>query len=91
MIIPLDPAVARALFDRLAQDPDAEPIPGGGFTCDLYDLDPPVALELYPAEGGIDVAAAFTLRYDEGLGGHYLGDKLETPESVRAHIAPILR
>lgn len=75
-----------ALFARLAQMDDAEPVPGGGYTVDLYELDPPVTIELYPVKSGFDVTAAFTLNYDDAMDGYYLGDKLETSESVLAHI-----
>lgn len=75
-----------ALFAQLAQMEDAEPLPDGGYTVDLYDLDPPVSIEVYPAKSGLDVAAAFTLNYDADMDGYYLGDKLESPESVLAHI-----
>ncbi len=79
-----------ALFQSLAVHGDAEPLSDGGLTVDLYDLDPPVSLELYPAKTGLDVTAAFTLTYDEALDGYYLGDKLESPEAVLAHIGPWL-
>lgn len=87
MIIPLDPPRAAALWARLADDPDAEALPGGGYAVDLYDLEPPVSMELYPAGGGIDVVAAFTLNYDDALAGYYLGDKLETPAAVIEHLS----
>ena len=82
MIIALTPAQVKAVMDNLAQSEDAEQLSDGGYTCDIYEIDPPVALELYPAKGGVDVAAAFILNYDDERDGYYLGDRLETPEAV---------
>ncbi len=82
---------ANKIFFHLATCEDAEPLADGGYTVDLYDLDPPVTLELYPAKGGLDVAAAFTLAYDEAQDGYYLDEKLESPEQVIAHIGSWLR
>ena len=82
MMIALTPHQLKAVLHTVEASEDAEHLSGGGFACDIYEVDPPIALEFYPVDGGLDVVAAFVLNYDEAMDGYYLGEKLETEQAV---------
>jgi len=58
-------------------DDDAEALGDGEYTVDIFELDPPLSLELAFAPGGIDVLAAATLAYDPVQDGWYIRDRVE--------------
>ena len=84
MKIKLNDAQEKALRAFLAENPDAEQLSAREYVVDLYDIDPPVSLDLVFVKGGIGVDGAAELLFDEALDGWYMGERLETPEQVRA-------
>lgn len=83
MRIKLNEAQDRALRAFLTDNPDAEQLSAREYVVDLYDIDPPVSLDLVFVRGGIGVDGAAELLFDEALDGWYMGERLETPEQVR--------
>ncbi len=83
MRIKLNEAQDRALRAFLTDNPDAEQLSAREYVVDLYDIDPPVSLDLVFVKGGIGVDGAAELLFDEALDGWYMGERLETPEQVR--------
>ena len=77
MIMEMTKQKAQAALVYFQRSEDAEEVSGGGYVCDFYELTPPVSIEAYPCDTGLDVVAAFVLNYDEELGGYYLGEKIE--------------
>ena len=73
MRIKLSEAQEQALRAFIADNPDAEQLSQREYVVDLYDIDPPVSLDLVFVKGGID----------EAMDGWYMGARIETPEQVR--------
>ena len=71
-----------ALRTFLAQCEDAEKLTEREYVVDLYDIEPPVTLDLVFVKGGVAVDGAAELLYDEEQDGWYMGDRLEQPEAV---------
>ena len=84
MRIKLNEAQESALRSFLQDNPDAEALSAREYVVDLYDIEPPVSLDLVFVKGGIGVDGAAELLYDEELDGWYMGERLETPELVLA-------
>jgi hypothetical protein len=82
--IKLNEAQESALRAFLQDNPDAEALSAREYVVDLYEIEPPVSLDLVFVKGGIGVDGAAELLYDEELDGWYMGERLETPERVRA-------
>lgn len=72
-------AALRAFLERFE---DAERLAGGEYVVDLYDLDPPVSLDLVFEEDGVSADGAAELRFDEELDGWYIGDRIAEPSRV---------
>ena len=68
---------AKRLEEYLNACEDAEALGGGEYAWDLFDFDPPVAVELAIAGGKVAVLAALELLYDEESGGWYPGERVE--------------
>ena len=83
MKIKLTQAQEDALRVFLEGFEDAEQLSSREYVVDLYDIDPPVSLDLVFVRGGIGVDGAAELLFDEALDGWYMGERLETPEQVR--------
>ena len=83
MRIKLNETQERALRAFLAENPDAEQLSAREYVVDLYDIDPPVSLDLVFVKGGIGVDGAAELLFDEAMDGWYMGQRLEAPEAVR--------
>ena len=84
MRIKLNEAQEKALRAYLTDNPDAEQLSAREYVVDLFDIDPPVSLDLVFVRGGIGVDGAAELVFDEALDGWYMGERLEAPEQVRA-------
>jgi len=74
-------AALRAFLERCE---DAERLSEREFVADLYDIERPVSLDLVFVRGGVAVDGAAELLYDEEQQGWYMGQRLESPEDVRA-------
>lgn len=83
MRIKLSEAQEQALRAFIADNPDAEQLSQREYVVDLYDIDPPVSLDLVFVKGGIGVDGAAELLFDEAMDGWYMGARIETPEQVR--------
>ena len=82
MRIKLNEAQESALRAFLQDNPDAEALSAREYVVDLYDIEPPVSLDLVFVKGGIGVDGAAELLYDEELDGWYMGERLDAPEAV---------
>ena len=84
MKLKLSEAQLGALKSFLANCEDAEGLSEREYVVDLYDIDRPVSLDLVFLRSGVAVDGAAELKYDEEQDGWYMGERLETPERVRA-------
>ena len=82
MIIQLNERQIAAAIQYLDHDEDAERLSDGGYTCDLYEIEAPITMELYPMKGGFDVTAAFYLAFSDELNGYYLGEKIDAEQDL---------
>ena len=84
MRIKLNEAQESALRSFLQDNPDAEALSAREYVVDLYDIEPPVSLDLVFVKGGIGVDGAAELLYSEEDRGYYMGERIEDAEEVRA-------
>lgn len=70
-----------ALRARLDAFFDAQAMGDDEYVVDLYDVDPPLSLEL-SLKNGLDIMAAERMAYDDALNGYYVC----APETDRARI-----
>lgn len=82
MHIKLTEAQVQALKAYLADSEDAEQLSAREYVADLYDIAQPISLDIVFVKGGIGVDGAAELKYDEAQDGWYMGDRLETPETI---------
>ena len=73
-----------ALRTFLEDCEDAERLSEREYVVDLYDIQPPVTMDLVFVKGGVAVDGAAELLYDEEQDGWYMGQRLDGPEDVRA-------
>lgn len=66
----------------LARSEDAEKLTEREYVLDLYDIEPPVTLDMVFVKGGIAIDGAAVLHYDAEMDGWYMGERLETPDQV---------
>ena len=74
-------AALRAFLDGFE---DAEQLSAREYVVDLYDIPEPVSLDLVFVKGGVAVDGAARLEYDAEQDGWYMGERLDSPEAVRA-------
>ena len=84
MRIRLDEAQISALKAFLEENPDAEQLSQREYVVDLYDIEPPVTIDLVFVKGGIGVDGAAELKYDEQMDGWYMDKRLEDQEQGSA-------
>lgn len=70
----------------LSGNEDCEALSENEYVVDLYDMEPPVTMNLTLVKDGVDVEAAAELLYDEEQDGWYMGERIED----EARIAKIL-
>ena len=63
---------------------DAEQLSTREYVVDLYDISEPVSLDLVFVKGGVAIDGAAQLKYDTDQDGWYMGERLDSPEAVRA-------
>ena len=63
---------------------DAEQLSAREYVVDLYDISEPVSLDLVFVKGGVAIDGAAQLKYDADQDGWYMGERLNSPEAVRA-------
>ncbi len=84
MKIKLTQAQEEALRAFLEGFEDAERLSAREYVVDLYDIPVPVSLDLVFVRGGVAVDGAAELLYDAEQDGWYMGQRLESPDDVRA-------
>jgi len=89
MKIKLTQAQEEALRAFLEAFEDAEQLSAREYVVDLYDIPRPVSLDLVFVKGGVAVDGAAELLYDEAQDGWYMGQRLESPEDVRAALEQV--
>lgn len=71
----------KAFLDRFE---DGEQLSESEYVVDLYDLEPPISIDLTFLKDAVRIEGAAELKFDEEMDGWYIGDRLEEPEAVRA-------
>lgn len=84
MKIPLTAEQLSALKTFLTTFEDSEQLSEKEFVVDLYDLEPPISLDISLGNGCLFVDGAAEMKFDEEMDGWYIGDRIE-------ETAPILR
>ena len=84
MRIKLTPVQETALREFLDSHEDAEQLSAREYVVDLYDIPEPLSLDLVFVKGGVAVDGAAELKYDAEQDGWYMGERLDSPEAVRA-------
>ncbi len=72
MIVNIDKDKLKKFLDSCE---DAEEVGAGEYAVDLYDVEPPVSMNIEITKKGVDVLAALYMLYDEEQDGWYLGEK----------------
>lgn len=84
MKIELTSQALAALKNFLNHFEDSEQLSDSEYVVDLYDIEPPVSIDLTLQKNGVLIEGAAELKFDEEMDGWYIGDRIEDPESVRA-------
>jgi len=66
---------------------DSEWITDKECVLDLYDIEPPVTMDLVFAKGGAFVDGAYKMAYDEEEGGWYMAEEITDKETVLRALA----
>lgn len=61
---------------------DSEQLSEKEYVVDLYDIEPPISLDLSLAKDCLFVDGAAELLFDEEMDGWYIGERIEKPEPV---------
>lgn len=61
---------------------DAEQLSDKEYVVDLYDIEPPISLDLSLGKNCIYVDGAAVLEFDEEMDGWYIGERIEEPQPV---------
>lgn len=64
--------------------PDGERLSAREAVLDLYDIERPITLNFVFVKGGIGVDGAAELLFSEEEQGHYMGERVEDPDQIRA-------
>lgn len=87
MRIDWDKEKREALLALLASSEDAQSTATNEYTVDLYDIDPPISLELAFSADALEVLAACELLFDEEMDGWYLGERVDSIERITSALA----
>ena len=87
MKIALNAQELSALKTFLDQFEDSEQLSASEYVVDLFDIEPPVSIDLTLLKDAVRFEGAAELKFDEEMDGWYIGDRLEDPEAVRAALA----
>ncbi len=61
---------------------DSEQLSEKEYVVDLYDIEPPISLDLSLGKDCLFVDGAAELLFDEEMDGWYIGERIEEPEPV---------
>lgn len=85
MKLRLNEGQSDALRAFLESCEDSERLSEREYVVDLYDIQPPVTMDLVFVKGGVAVDGAAELLYDADMDGWYMGRRLEeADEAMRA-------
>ena len=85
MKLRLNEGQSDALRAFLESCEDSERLSEREYVVDLYDIQPPVTMDLVFVKGGVAVDGAAELLYDADMDGWYMGRRLEEDdEAMRA-------
>ena len=82
MKLPLSAEQLTALKAFLVAFEDSEALSESEYVLDLYDLDPPLSMDLKLGRNCLFVDGAAELRFNEELDGWYIGERIEQPEPI---------
>ena len=82
MKINLSAEQLTALKSFLSKFEDAEQLSEKEYVVDLYDIEPPISLDLSLGKDCLFVDGAAELLFDEEMDGWYIGERIEKPEPV---------
>lgn len=84
MKIALTSQELAALKSFLDQFEDSEQLSNSEYVVDLYDIEPPISIDLTIGKDFILIEGAAELKFDEEMDGWYISDRIEDPEAVRS-------
>lgn len=82
MKIPMTAEQLSALKSFLTRFEDCEQLSDSEYVLDLYDLEPPLSLDLSIGKNCLFVDGAATLLFDEEMDGWYIGERIEDAGSI---------
>ncbi len=82
MKIPMTAEQLSALKSFLTRFEDSEQLSDSEYVLDLYDLEPPLSLDLSIGKNCLFVDGAATLLFDEEMDGWYIGERIEDADSI---------
>ena len=82
MKINLSTEQLTALKSFLSKFEDAEQLSEKEYVIDLYDIEPPISLDVSLGENCLFVDGAAELLFNEEMDGWYIGNRIEEPEPV---------
>ena len=82
MKIPMTAEQLSALKSFLTRFEDNEQLSDSEYVLDLYDLEPPLSLDLSIGKNCLFVDGAATLLFDEEMDGWYIGERIEDAGSI---------
>lgn len=82
MKINLSAEQLTALKSFLAKFEDAEQLSEKEYVIDLYDIEPPISLDVSLGKNCLFVDGAAELLFNEEMDGWYIGNRIEEPEPV---------
>lgn len=82
MKIALSAEQMSALTAFLKSYPDSEALSEKEYVLDLYDLEPPLSLDLVLSKNAVFVDGAAELLFDEEMDGWYIGKRVEDPDML---------
>ena len=82
MKIPMTAEQLSALKSFLTRFEDSEQLSDSEYVLDLYDLEPPLSLDLSIGKNCLFVDGAATLLFDEEMDGWYIVERIEDAGSI---------
>ena len=82
MKILLNAGQLKALEAFLAKCEDCEALSEKEYVLDLYDLEPPISMDLTLQKDGLWIEGAAELVFDEEMDGWYIGRRIEETEPL---------
>jgi len=71
-----------ALKSFLTTFEDSEQLSEKEFVVDLYDIEPPISLDVSLGKNCLFVDGAAEMKFDEEMDGWYIGDRIEEAEPI---------